>query len=44
MDGQLVISGGTIVTVLANIVIMVALTLFTGRTKFGKAHARSLRR
>ena len=37
MDGQLVISGGTIVTVLANIVIMVALTLFTGRTKFGKA-------
>ena len=37
MGGQLVISGGTIVTVLANIVIMVALTLFTGRTKFGKA-------
>ncbi len=37
MDGQLVISGGTIVTVLANIVIMVALTLFTGRTKMGKA-------
>ncbi|MEE0401078.1 MAG: branched-chain amino acid ABC transporter permease [Christensenellales bacterium] len=37
MDGQLVISGGTIVTVLANIVIMVALTAFTGRTKFGKA-------
>ena len=29
MDGQLVISGGTIVTVLANIVIMVALTAFT---------------
>ena len=37
MDGQLVISGGTIVTVLANIVIMAALTVFTGRTKFGKA-------
>ena len=37
MDGQLVISGGTIVTVLANIVIMVALMAFTGRTKFGKA-------
>ena len=37
MGGQLVISGGTIVTVLANIVIMVALTAFTGRTKFGKA-------
>ena len=37
MDGQLVISGGTIVTVLANIVIMVALTALTGRTKFGKA-------
>lgn len=44
MDGQCVISGGTIVTVLANIVIMVALTLFTGRTKFGQGHARSLRR
>ena len=37
MDGQLVISGGTIVTVLANIVIMAALTAFTVRTKFGKA-------
>ncbi len=37
MDGQLVISGDTIVTVLANIVIMVALTSFTGRTKIGKA-------
>ena len=34
---SMVISGGTIVTVLANIVIMVALTAFTGRTKFGKA-------
>lgn len=37
MDGQLVISGATIVTVLANIIIMVALTQFTSRTKFGKA-------
>ena len=37
MDGQLVISGGTIVTLLANIVILVALTAVTGRTKFGKA-------
>ena len=37
MDGQLVISGETIVTVLANILIMVALTQFTSRTKFGKA-------
>ena len=38
MDGQLVISGGTIVTVLANIVIMVALTaVHRASTKFGKA-------
>ena len=35
--GQLLISGETIVTVLANIVIMIALTLFTGKTKMGKA-------
>ncbi len=35
--GQLRITGETLVTVLANIVIMVALTLFTGRTKMGKA-------
>ena len=35
--GQLIISGVTIVTVLANILIMVALTLFTQRTKMGKA-------
>ena len=35
--GQLLISGETIVTVLANIVIMVGLTLFTGKTKMGKA-------
>ena len=36
-DGALLISGETIVTVLANIVIMLALTQFTGRTKMGKA-------
>ena len=36
-DGQLVISGETMVTVLANIVIMVGLTLFTNKTKMGKA-------
>ncbi len=37
MDGQLVITGEAIVTILANIVIMIALTLFTGKTKMGKA-------
>ena len=36
-DGQLTISAVTIVTVLANIVIMIALTTFTGKTKMGKA-------
>ena len=36
-DGQLLISGETIVTVLANLIIMIALTLFTGKTKLGKA-------
>lgn len=36
-DGQLLISGETIVTVLMNIIIMVGLTLFTGKTKVGKA-------
>ena len=36
-DGRLLISGETVVTVLANIVIMIALTLFTGKTKLGKA-------
>ena len=35
--GQLLISGEAIVTILANIVIMIALTLFTGRTKMGRA-------
>ncbi|MEE1199206.1 MAG: branched-chain amino acid ABC transporter permease [Christensenellales bacterium] len=35
--GELRITGETIVTVLANITIMVALTTFTGKTKMGKA-------
>ena len=37
MGGQLIISAETIVTVLANIVIMIALTLFTSKTKMGKS-------
>ena len=36
-DGKLLISGEMIVTVLANIIIMIALTLFTNKTKIGKA-------
>ncbi len=36
-DGQLAISGTAIVTILANIIIMICLTLFTSRTKEGKA-------
>ena len=36
-DGQLRISYVTVVTIVACIVIMVALTLFTGRTRIGKA-------
>ena len=36
-DGQLIISSVTLVTVLACVVIMIALTLFTGKTKMGKA-------
>ena len=36
-DGQMLISGETIVTVLCCVVIMVGLTLFTSRTKMGKA-------
>ena len=35
--GQMLITGETLVTVLANIVIMIALTQFTSRTKMGKA-------
>ena len=37
MGGQLIISGETIVTIAAFIVIMIALTLFINRTKVGKA-------
>lgn len=36
-SGELQITGETIVTILANIIIMIALTLFTGKTKMGKA-------
>ena len=35
--GELVITSETMLTIAANIVIMIALTLFTGRTKMGKA-------
>ena len=35
--GELTITSETILTIAANIVIMIALTLFTGRTKLGKA-------
>ena len=36
-DGGLVITGEVIVTILASIVIMIALTMFTGKTKMGKS-------
>lgn len=36
-DGRMIISSETIVTIAACVVIMVALTLFTGKTKMGKA-------
>ena len=36
-DGRLTITGEVIVTILASIAIMVGLTLFTGKTKMGKA-------
>ena len=36
-DGNLVITSETILTIAANIVIMISLTLFTSRTKTGKA-------
>ena len=36
-EGQLQITGETIVTVVVNIIIMIALTFFTGHTKMGKA-------
>ncbi len=35
--GQLHVTGETFVTISANIIIMIALTLFTGKTKMGKA-------
>jgi len=37
MNGSLLISSETMVTIIANIVIMIALTQFTGKTKIGKA-------
>ena len=37
LDGQLIIKGESIVTIVACILIMIALTLFTSRTKMGKA-------
>ena len=36
-DGELMINGEMIVTILANLVIMIALTLFVNKTKMGKA-------
>lgn len=36
-DGRMIITGTTVVTILANVVVMVALTLFINRTKMGKA-------
>ncbi len=36
-DGQLIIKPETLITIVANIIIMVALTLFIARTKMGKA-------
>ena len=36
-DGRLHITSETIITIAANIIIMIALTLFTGKTKMGKA-------
>lgn len=36
-SGQLSIRGATIVTIVANMIIMVSLTLFTSKTKLGKA-------
>ncbi len=36
-DGRLTITGEVIITILASIIIMAALSLFTGKTKMGKA-------
>ena len=43
-DGQLQISGNTILTVAVSVVIMVGLTLFTSKTKMGKAMRGRARR
>jgi len=37
LNGELVISSETLLTIAANIIIMIALTLFTGKTRMGKA-------
>ena len=37
LGGELVISSETILTIAANVIIMAALTLFTGKTRMGKA-------
>lgn len=37
LDGRLIISSEAVVTIAACVVIMIALTVFTGRTKMGKA-------
>lgn len=37
LGGAVKVSGETLITILANVIIMIALTLFTGRTKMGKA-------
>ena len=36
-EGRMIVTGTTLVTILANVVIMIALTLFTNKTKMGKA-------
>ena len=36
-DGQLVIKGVTLVTIVVNVIIMIVLTIFISRTKLGKA-------
>ena len=37
LGGQMIISGEAVVTIAACVIIMIALTLFTGKTKMGKA-------
>ena len=36
-EGRMIVTGTTLITILANVVIMIALTLFTSKTKMGKA-------